>query len=208
MPDSSNVVSTPTADSSDHPVSDHPEEHPVSADVSDDDQSHQQQHRLRLCKLRRWPNYSGYGFNLHVYATKATSDGETSATPAGPDLYVIGAVEPGSPAEASGLRRGDRVVEVNGQKVILDTCHGDAGSTSSLDAVAMIRARPDRVNLLVADETAYLHFIESGVHLDSSQSFVDVITCPETAPAGNDGLFSVSSASTCMFCSISEVTYH
>lgn len=179
-------VNIPAASTSDHPV---------PTDV-DDDHSH---YRLRLCKLRRWWNYSGYGFNLHVYATTATPDGDHTSTPAGPDLYVIGAVEPGSPAEASGLRRGDRVMEVNGQKVTLDTCHVDAASTTaSLDVVAMIRARPDRVNLLVADELAYHYFIEHGVHLDSSQPFVDVVTCPENGPiTGDDASFSVCSQRTC-----------
>jgi hypothetical protein len=155
---------------------------------------------LRLCKLRRWPNYSGYGFNLHVYATTTTPNVDHASTPAGPDLYVIGAVEPGSPAEASGLRRGDRVVEVNGQKVALDASHGDA---ASLNVVAMIRARPDRVNLLVADELAYHHFIDHGVALDSSQPFVDVVTCPENAPITGDASFSARSQRTCRMNSLS-----
>lgn len=55
--------------------------------------------RARLCHLRRWPNFIGYGFNLHCEKTK-------------PGQY-IGKVDPDSPAESAGLRENDRIVEVN-----------------------------------------------------------------------------------------------
>ena len=55
--------------------------------------------RARLCHLRRWPNFIGYGFNLHCEKIK-------------PGQY-IGKVDPDSPAESAGLRENDRIVEVN-----------------------------------------------------------------------------------------------
>jgi Na(+)/H(+) exchange regulatory cofactor NHE-RF2 len=55
--------------------------------------------RARLCHLRRWPNFVGYGFNLHCEKSK-------------PGQY-IGKVDPDSPAESAGLREYDRIIEVN-----------------------------------------------------------------------------------------------
>lgn len=61
----------------------------------------------RLCCLEKGPD--GYGFHLH---------GEK-----GKSGQFIRKVEPGSPAEAAGLRAGDRVVEVNGLNVEQETHH-------------------------------------------------------------------------------------
>lgn len=61
----------------------------------------------RLCVMNKGEN--GYGFHLH---------GEK-----GKSGQYIRRVEPGSPAEASGLRAGDRVVEVNGKNVEKETHH-------------------------------------------------------------------------------------
>uniref|UniRef100_A0A493SX94 PDZ domain-containing protein n=1 Tax=Anas platyrhynchos platyrhynchos TaxID=8840 RepID=A0A493SX94_ANAPP len=61
----------------------------------------------RLCHMLKGEN--GYGFHLH---------GEK-----GKSGQFIRKVEPGSPAEAAGLRAGDRVVEVNGLNVEQETHH-------------------------------------------------------------------------------------
>ncbi|OXB81876.1 UNVERIFIED_CONTAM: hypothetical protein H355_015073 [Colinus virginianus] len=61
----------------------------------------------RLCHMLKGEN--GYGFHLH---------GEK-----GKSGQFIRKVEPGSPAEAAGLRAGDRVVEVNGINVEQETHH-------------------------------------------------------------------------------------
>jgi len=55
--------------------------------------------RLRLCLLRLWSNFNGFGFVL-------TADSERQG------LY-IGSVEDPSPAKAGGLKSGDRIVEVS-----------------------------------------------------------------------------------------------
>lgn len=57
--------------------------------------------RPRLCYLTKGDR--GYGFHLH---------GERSR-----GAQYIRKIEPGSPADLSGLRSGDRVVEVNGENV-------------------------------------------------------------------------------------------
>uniref|UniRef100_A0A8B9J560 PDZ domain-containing protein n=1 Tax=Astyanax mexicanus TaxID=7994 RepID=A0A8B9J560_ASTMX len=61
----------------------------------------------RLCCMAK--GEQGYGFHLH---------GEK-----GKSGQYIRKVEPASPAEASGLRAGDRVVEVNGENVERETHH-------------------------------------------------------------------------------------
>ncbi|KAM3955199.1 Na(+)/H(+) exchange regulatory cofactor NHE-RF1 [Aphomia sociella] len=81
----------------------------------------------RLCHVRKSPDFDGYGFNLHAEKGK-------------PGQY-IGKVDEGSPAEAAGLRRGDRILEVNG--------HSIAGETHK-QVVARIKERPDDAELSVA----------------------------------------------------------
>ena len=60
----------------------------------------------RQCHIKIWPDFQGYGFNLHAEKGK-------------PGQF-IGKVDPGSPAEAAGLKQGDRIIEVNGQNIAQD----------------------------------------------------------------------------------------
>ena len=64
-------------------------------------------HRPRLCYVRSWSDGRGFGFNMQAERGKHGQ--------------YIGKVESGSPAEAAGLRDGDRIVEVNGSKIDHDT---------------------------------------------------------------------------------------
>ncbi|XP_063076890.1 Na(+)/H(+) exchange regulatory cofactor NHE-RF2 [Engraulis encrasicolus] len=80
----------------------------------------------RLCLMTKGDN--GYGFHLH---------GEK-----GKSGQYIRKVEPDSPAEASGLRAGDRVVEVNGENVERETHH---------QVVQRIKAVSGETSLLVVD---------------------------------------------------------
>ncbi|NXF49376.1 NHRF1 protein, partial [Oceanites oceanicus] len=83
----------------------------------------------RLCRLERGPD--GYGFHLH---------GEK-----GKPGQFIRLVEAGSPAERSGLRAGDRLLEVDGENVERE---------SHQQVVERIRAAAGAVNLLVVDPVA------------------------------------------------------
>ncbi|XP_077019866.1 Na(+)/H(+) exchange regulatory cofactor NHE-RF1 [Tamandua tetradactyla] len=83
--------------------------------------------RPRLCTMKKGAN--GYGFNLHSDKSK-------------PGQFIR-AVDPDSPAEASGLRAQDRIVEVNG--VCMEgKQHGDV--------VSAIRAGGEETKLLVVDK--------------------------------------------------------
>lgn len=55
--------------------------------------------RPRLCRLRKWSYFQGYGFNLHAEKTR--------------NGQFIGKVDANSPAEAAGLKEKDRIIEVN-----------------------------------------------------------------------------------------------
>lgn len=88
--------------------------------------------RPRLCVLEKGPN--GYGFHLH---------GEKGKTG-----QFIRLVEPDSPASASGMLAGDRLVFVNGESV-----EGE----SHQQVVARIRATSGALEIIVVDaETAEL----------------------------------------------------
>ncbi|KAL3200016.1 hypothetical protein MRX96_043649 [Rhipicephalus microplus] len=81
---------------------------------------------LRLCYLRKWPDYEGYGFSLR-------EDEEN---------FFITAVVPDSPAELGGLRNDDRLIEVNAVSV---------ENRSYQEIMWRIGKEPDQVDLLVID---------------------------------------------------------
>ncbi|XP_048350833.1 Na(+)/H(+) exchange regulatory cofactor NHE-RF2 isoform X2 [Sphaerodactylus townsendi] len=83
----------------------------------------------RLCCMQKGDQ--GYGFHLH---------GEK-----GKSGQFIRKVEPGSPAEAAGLRAGDRLVQVNGVNVEKETHH---------QVVQRIKAVEAETRLLVVDKEA------------------------------------------------------
>lgn len=84
----------------------------------------------RLCLMVKGEN--GYGFHLH---------GEK-----GKSGQFIRKVELGSPAEASGMRAGDRVIAVNGVNVEKETHH---------QVVQRIKAIDNETRLLVVDNETY-----------------------------------------------------
>lgn len=93
--------------------------------------------RPRLCHLRRWTDFDGYGFNLHSDRNKSGQ--------------YIGKVDADSPAESAGLRKNDRIVEVN---------YAPIGNETHRQVVTRIKEGvtrngvnyPDEVVLLVVDE--------------------------------------------------------
>lgn len=95
--------------------------------------------RPRLCHLKKWPDFQGYGFNLHAERAKLQQH--------------IGKVDADSPAESAGLKEGDRIIEVNfvnisnenHQQVVKRIRNG-----LEMDGVLY----PDQVVLLVLDPEA------------------------------------------------------
>ena len=113
-------------------------------------------YKLRLCHLRLWPDFQGYGFNLHAKKNQ-------------PGQYV-GKVDAGSPAEAAGLREKDRILEVNGQSVVND---------SHQAAVMKIKSIPNETKILVVDPEADEYFKERGISLNGQVPFILHLSTPE-----------------------------
>ncbi len=98
----------------------------------------------RLCVLHIWPDFQGYGFNLH---SKSGKPGQ-----------FIGTVEPNSPAQDAGLKEGDHIVEVNGASV---------EESSHAQVVTRIKAQPNTVSLLVVDPATEKYFKRRSIMVKS-----------------------------------------
>ncbi|XP_047214539.1 Na(+)/H(+) exchange regulatory cofactor NHE-RF2-like isoform X2 [Girardinichthys multiradiatus] len=110
----------------------------------------------RLCIIAKGEN--GYGFHLH---------GEK-----GKSGQFIRKVEPGSTAEASGMRAGDRVVAVNGVNVERVTHH---------QVVQRIKAVENETRLLVVDQETYESL--RSLHLTATEEMAILVT--EAVPAAS-----------------------
>lgn len=116
-------------------------------------------HRARLCHLKIWPEFTGYGFNLHAEKGKI--------------VQYIGKVDDNSPAELAGLKEHDRIVEVNGVSV-----SGEAHQ----DVVKRIKSDPKQVTMLVVDKETDAYFEKEGLVPSSHLQDVERITCPDVQP--------------------------
>ncbi|KAM4631695.1 Na(+)/H(+) exchange regulatory cofactor NHE-RF2 [Discoglossus pictus] len=119
----------------------------------------QERLRPRLCLIHK--GEQGYGFHLH---------GEK-----GKSGQYIRKVEPGSPAEAAGLKAGDRVLEVNGENVEKETHH---------QVVQRIKAMENETRLLVVDRETdeYLRVSEPSTPTTESKNN----SVPSTPSSGNN----------------------
>ena len=90
--------------------------------------------------MRIWPDFQGYGFNLHAEKGK-------------PGQF-IGNVDSGSPAEAAGLRDGDRIIEINDANV-----QGESHS----EAVTRIKSVPGTVRMLVIEPSGEEYYKGRGI---------------------------------------------
>merc|ERR1712130_972120 len=108
-------------------------------------------HPPRLVELTKWENFPGYGFNLHAEKTRQGQ--------------YIGKIDGGSPAEAAGLREGDRIVEVNGANV---------GMENHKQVVSRIRASGEACVLLVADKDCDTWHREQSSVIRSSLAYIIV----------------------------------
>ncbi|GFO39628.1 Na(+)/h(+) exchange regulatory cofactor nhe-rf1 [Plakobranchus ocellatus] len=119
-------------------------------------------HRPRLCHLKIWPHFQGYGFNLHAERNK-------------PGQY-IGLVDDNSPALAAGLRVNDRIVEVNGVNV---------ENQPHPEVISRIKAVPNETRLLVVDRESDAYYKERGVTVHSGMPQVDYIAAPDAETAAS-----------------------
>jgi len=113
----------------------------------------------RQCHLQKRTDFDGYGFNLHADKTRTGQ--------------FVGKVDPGSPAEAAGLREGDRIVEVNGVNI---------ANENHRQVVERIKAIDHETRLLVLDLDADLWCREHGVVVKGTDPDVQVISSSKSIP--------------------------
>ncbi|CAG7718637.1 unnamed protein product [Allacma fusca] len=114
----------------------------------------------RLCQLVKWPDFDGYGFNLHGEKTK-------------PGQY-IGKVDKDSPAETAGLKPNDRIIEVNGTNI---------SNENHKQVVQRIKAIPNETKLLVLDEKEDQYYKNLNVVVTGSMANVLVLKTPVPRPS-------------------------
>lgn len=116
---------------------------------------------IRLCHIIKWDDFDGYGFNLHAEKGK-------------PGQY-IGKVDEDSPAEAAGLKEGDRIIEVNGVNI---------ANENHKQVVQRIKAIPEETKLLVVDSEADNYFKSKNIVIKSTHP--NVVTLKTPVPRTND----------------------
>ncbi|XP_047107274.1 Na(+)/H(+) exchange regulatory cofactor NHE-RF1 [Schistocerca piceifrons] len=109
----------------------------------------------RLCHIIQWKHFDGYGFNLHAEKGK-------------PGQY-IGKVDEGSPAEAAGLKEGDRIIEVNGVNI---------ANENHKQVVQRIKAIPNETKLLVVDAEADKYYKANNITIKSGSPDVKYLKTP------------------------------
>lgn len=119
----------------------------------------------RLCHIKKWSGCDGYGFNLH---------GVT-----GEPGHFIGSVDPGSPAEATGLKAGDRLIEVNGKNIQKD---------DHLQVIDRIKSNPKETCLLVVDQCTYLYYQRREIEINDKLPNVKEFWTPDRPNPGEQFL--------------------
>jgi hypothetical protein len=117
----------------------------------------------RLCHLFKWPDFDGYGFNLH---------GEKSK----PGQY-IGKVDKDSPSELAGLLANDRIIEVNGTNI---------ANENHKQVVQRIKAIPNETKLLVVDDKTEQYYKARNIVINSEMSNIDYLKTPVPRPTTNN----------------------
>lgn len=117
----------------------------------------------RYCHLIKWPDFDGYGFNLHAEKSKTGQ--------------YIGKVDDDSPAKMAGLREGDRILEVNGVNI---------ANENHRQVVERIKSIPNETKLLVLDEAADRWYKERKIIVKSGQANVINIKTPVPRPSSTN----------------------
>jgi len=128
--------------------------------------------RPRLCHLRKWVHFQGYGFNLHTDRSK--------------ESQLVGNVDEGSPADAAGVKKGDKIIEVNGTNI---------SNENHTQVVARIKAGGEETRILVADKDCVEWHMEQGQNISSSLSYVLHLSSERPASPAPSSSSSSSSSS-------------
>ena len=141
----------------------------------------------RLAYVKKWADFNGYGFNLHAEKGKAGQ--------------FIGKVDPGSPAEAAGLKQSDRIIEVNGTNI---------NNENHQQVVQRIKAVPNETKLLVVDAETDEYFKNEKIVIRGDMPYVQIIESPDekggevirsspaAAPDAGEALIKIHSRKSCI----------
>lgn len=126
----------------------------------------------KLCELKIWSNFIGYGFNLHAEK--------------GNPSHIVGRVDPKSPAEATGMKEGDRILEVNGVSV-LDEPHADV--------VKKIKSDPRKVTMLLVSRDYETFLREQRPSNPNELLEIGHFVCPDNNLFIDSGMYGFSQLS-------------
>ena len=115
---------------------------------------------MRQCCLKKWEDFDGYGFTLRFRGKK----GERG--------HHIRDIESDSPAEETGLKDGDRIVEVNGYNIEKEILQ---------QVVERMKKCPKSVSLLLLDAAAVAYYKKLQVTVNGDMPNVVTIICPDTS---------------------------
>lgn len=118
----------------------------------------------RLCHLVKSPTFEGFGFNLYAEKKK-------------PGQY-IGEIDSDSPAEAAGLKEGDRIIEVNGVNVNME---------NHRQVVQRIKAVVGETRLLVVDQKSADWHRDHRVLVKASLPYVIHLSSEKADKSDRDG---------------------
>ena len=119
----------------------------------------------RLCVIRKWADFPGYGFNLHAERGRAGQ--------------YIGKVDDGSPGQAAGMKEGDRIVEVNGTNI---------GNENHSQVVTRIKAAGEEVTMLLVDPDTDKYFKDRKLVVSNDMDeVVRLETPPRPVEGDNEG---------------------
>ena len=130
---------------------------------------HNMSSRPRLCHLKKWSLEQGYGFDL--YSNNSS-------------LNIVGNIDFDSPAEATGLKKNDYIVEIN-YKNIKNMNHNEI--------VDLIRNgiqgnggvyNKEEVIILVLDNEAKEYYEALNIEVDSKMKNILKFTTPDKLNAG------------------------
>ncbi|UXI17894.1 histone acetyltransferase KAT2B [Sarcoptes scabiei] len=113
----------------------------------------------RLCHLIKWPDFNGYGFNLHAEKSKQGQ--------------YIGKVDEDSPALLAGLREGDKIIEVNNVNIC---------NENHRQVVERIKSITNETRLLVIDDYGDRWYRERKIVIKSSHPNVIYYRTPVPRP--------------------------
>ena len=121
--------------------------------------------------MTKWADFQGYGFNLHTDKSK--------------ESQLVGNVDTGSPAEAAGVKKGDKIIEVNGTNI---------SNENHTQVVGGIKAGGSETRILVADKECVEWHLEHKQTISSSLPYVIHLSSQRSSPVPSSSSSSSLSA--------------